>query len=100
MWSPQARQVASQGRSDSRNHATNLDAEHGVAYDLKAAFRAVMDVGKSGDVQAFAACLDLFMAYAEPQSSEPFAVLADTLGRWRTEILNYARSDGASNGFA
>jgi hypothetical protein len=42
--------------------AVNLDAELGLAYDLKEAFRVAMAIAKGGDVEGFSACLDLFDA--------------------------------------
>ena len=80
--------------------ATNLDADLGTAYELKEAFRVAMAIGRSGDVTTFAACLDLFDALCRASGIEAFVSLAKTLRDWRAEILNYAASGGASNGFA
>lgn len=80
--------------------AVNLDADLGIAYELKEAFRVAMAVGKGGDTARFAACLELFDALCRGSGIEAFATLAKTLRDWRLEILNYATSGGASNGFA
>jgi transposase len=80
--------------------ATNLDADLGVAYELKEAFRVAMAIGRSGDVEIFAAALDLFDALCRSSGIEAFVTLAKTLRDWRAEILNYAVTGGASNGFA
>ena len=80
--------------------ATNLDPDLSVAYELKEAFRVAMDIGKTGDVAVFAACLDLFEALCVASRIDAFVALAKTLRNWRTEIVNYAASGGASNGFA
>jgi transposase len=80
--------------------ATNLDPELAVAYELKEAFRVAMAVGKSGDVAGFVACLELFDALCIGSKIAAFVTMAKTLRNWRVEIVNYAASGGASNGFA
>jgi transposase len=80
--------------------ATSLDRDLAVAYELKEAFRVAMAIGRSGDVTTFSACLDLFEALCVNSRIEAFVTLAKTLRGWRVEILNYAASGGASNGFA
>ena len=59
-----------------------------------------MAIGKSGDVALFTAALELFDALCVGSKIPAFATLAKTLRGWRTEIVNYAASGGASNGFA
>ena len=80
--------------------AVNLDATLGVAYELKEAFRVAMAIGKSGDVAVFTAALELFDALCVGSKVPAFVSMAKTLRGWRTEIVNYAASGGASNGFA
>lgn len=97
--------AADQGRRGRRQReavsdATNLDADLAVAYELKEAFRAAMAVGRRGDTEDFAACLALFDALCRGSGLGPFVKLAKTLRAWREEVMNYARSAGASNGFA
>ena len=77
-----------------------LDPPLALAYELKEAFRAAMAVGKNGDVVAFGACLDLFDAWCRASKLAPFKTLANGMRSWRTEVLNYAATGGASNGFA
>ena len=80
--------------------ATNLHRSLCLSYQLKEAFRAAMAIGKSGDVTTFAAALDLFIALCVGSKIPAFVTLAKTFGEWRQEILNYAASGGAANGFA
>ena len=80
--------------------AVNLDGELGVAYELKEAWRTAMDIGRSGDVETFTACLELFDALCVGSRIPAFVTLAKTLREWRAETINYAVSGGASNGFA
>jgi transposase len=80
--------------------AVNMDYELGDAYELKEAFRAAMAIGKSGDVVLFSAALDLFDALCEGSRIPAFVTVAKTFRGWRAEIVNYAKSGGASNGFA
>ncbi len=80
--------------------ATNLDVPLAVAYELKEAFRSAMAIGRTGDVEIFTAALELFDALCRGSGIEAFVRLAGTLRGWRAEILNYAASGGASNGFA
>lgn len=77
-----------------------LDAELALAYQLKEAFRTAMAIGRSGDVSVFEVCLEIFDAWCRTSRLAPFKTLANGLRSWRTEILNYARTGGASNGFA
>lgn len=80
--------------------AVNLDAALGTAYELKEAFRVAMAIGKGGDVRIFTAALELFDALCVGSKIPAFVTMARTLRGWRTEIVNYAASGGASNGFA
>lgn len=80
--------------------ATNLDAPLAMAYELKEAFRSAMAIGRTGDVETFTATLELFDALCLGLGIEAFVTLAKTLRGWRAEIVNYAASGGASNGFA
>ncbi len=80
--------------------ATNLDRRLGLAYELKEAFRAAMAIGKRGDEENFAVAIDLFVTWCREARIEAYVTLANTIEAWRKEILNYAASGGASNGFA
>lgn len=77
--------------------ATNLDDRLRRAYNLVQWFRAVMDPDLEPDETA--ALLDLWCAEAEA-FGEPFAGTAHSFRYWRTEIIAYARTGGATNGFA
>ncbi|MGH9268545.1 MAG: ISL3 family transposase [Acidimicrobiales bacterium] len=77
-----------------------LDDDLAVAYELKEAFRTVMAFGRAGDVATFIAALDLFDALCRGSKITPFRTAAGLLRRWRTEIVNYARTKGASNAWA
>ena len=77
-----------------------LDHELAVAYELKEAFRVVMAYGRAGDVTTFIAALNLFDALCRQSRITPFKIAAGLLRRWRTEIVNYARTGGASNAWA
>jgi len=70
-----------------------------LAYELKEAFRAAMAVAKTGDVESFAVCLEIFDTWCRASKLAPFKTLANSLPSWREEILNYARTGGASNAF-
>jgi len=59
-----------------------------------------MAIGKSGDATTFAAAVELFIALCHGSRIPAFVTLAKTLEGWREEIVNYAVSSGASNGFA
>jgi transposase len=74
------------------------DLAHG--YQLKEAFRAAMAIGKTGDVTLFSAALELFDALCRGSGLKAFGTLARSLRTWRQEIINYAATGGASNGFA
>ena len=63
-------------------------------------FRAAMAIEKRGNAELFAAALELFDALCRGSGLKPFLTLARALRTWRVEVLNYARSGGASNGFA
>ncbi|MGH3116153.1 MAG: ISL3 family transposase [Gaiellales bacterium] len=80
--------------------ACALDDHLATAYQLKEAFRVVMAYGRAGDVATFIAALDLFSALCHGSSITPFKTAAGLLRRWRTEIVNYARTGGASNAWA
>lgn len=77
-----------------------LDPPLALAYELKEAFRAAMAIGKAGDVESFAVCLAIFDTWCRSSKLEAFKTLANSLRSWREEIVNYARTGGASNGFA
>ena len=77
-----------------------LDPPLALAYELKEAFRAAMAIGKGGDVENFTICLAIFDTWCRASKLEPFKTLANSLRSWREEIINYARTGGASNGFA
>ncbi len=77
-----------------------LDPPLALAYELKEAFRALMLVGKSGDVDAFTAGLGIFDTWCRASKLASFKTLANSMRSWRQEIINYARTSGASNGFA
>jgi hypothetical protein len=59
-----------------------------------------MAIGKTGDVDLFRRSLDDYEARCRYCGLTPFRTVAKLLRRWRTEILNYARTGGASNAFA
>lgn len=77
-----------------------LDPPLALAYELKEAFRALMAIGKSGDLVAFTAGLDIFDAWCRASKLASFITAANGFRSWRAEIINYARTRGASNGFA
>jgi transposase len=77
-----------------------LDADLALAYELKEAFRATMAIGKSGDAELFATCLAIFDTWCRASRLSAFITLANSLRSWRAEIVNYARTGGANNGFA
>lgn len=80
--------------------ATNLEPELGAAYELKEAFRSAMAVAKTGDAAGFAIAIDIFVAWCRHSKIPAFVTVAGTFENWRQEILNYARSGGASNAVA
>ena len=80
--------------------ALGADPDLAHAYQLKEAFRAAMAIGKTGDVTLFSAALELFDALCRGSGLKSFATLARSFRTWRGEILNYATTNGASNGFA
>jgi transposase len=77
-----------------------LDPPLALAYELKEAFRALMAIGKTGDVVAFQAAFSDFDARCRASKLAPFVTVANGFRIWRTEIINYARTGGANNGFA
>lgn len=77
-----------------------LDPPLALAYELKEVFRTLMKIGKSGNVSAFSTGLDLFDAFCRQSKLAPFIKAANGFRSWREEIINYARTAGASNGFA
>ena len=77
-----------------------LDPPLALAYELKEAFRAAMAIGRSGDVENFAICLEIFDTWCRASRLPAFKSLANSLRSWRAEIINYAHTKGASNGFA
>jgi transposase len=80
--------------------ACALDADLKTAYELKEAFRAAMAYAKTGEAELFAAALDLFDALCRGSGLRPFATLARTFRSWRSEILAYATTGGATNAWA
>ena len=80
--------------------ACSLDPPLALAYQLKEAFRTLMAIGRSGNVEAFSAGLELFDAFCRRSKLAPFIKAANGLRSWRAEIINYARTGGANNGFA
>ena len=80
--------------------ALGADPDLAHAYQLKEAFRAAMAIAKTGDVTLFSAALELFDALCRGSGLKAFGTLARSLRTWRQEILNYAVTGGASNGFA
>lgn len=77
--------------------ATHLDDRLGRAWDLVQWFRAVMDPDLDPDETA--RLLDLWCAEAE-DFGEPFAGTAHSFRYWRAEIIAYAQTGCATNGFA
>jgi transposase len=77
-----------------------LDRELALAYELKEAFRATMAIGRSGDVELFEVALVIFDTWCRASKLSAFVTLANSLRSWRAEIINYARTGGASNAFA
>jgi transposase len=77
-----------------------LDDQLASAYELKEAFRTAMNFGRAGDVATFCAALDLFDALCRGSKLTPFKTVAGLLRRWRSEVVNYARTKGASNAWA
>lgn len=77
-----------------------LDPPLALAYELKEAFRTLMDMGRTGDVDAFIAGVNIFDAWCRASKLAPFVTVANSFRSWRAEIINYARTGGASNGFA
>ena len=59
-----------------------------------------MVIGRSGDVENFTIAIDIFDAWCRASKLAPFKTLANGLRSWREEIINYARTGGASNAFA
>ncbi len=77
--------------------ATHLDGRLGDAYDLVQWFRAVMD--SDLEVDEMIGLLDAWIAEAKT-FGDPFAGTARSFAYWRDEIIAYARSGNATNGFA
>ena len=71
-----------------------------AAYELKEAFRAAMAIAKAGDDKLFAAALELVIALFHGSGLRPFQTVAKSFTQWTDEILAYATSGGANNGFA
>jgi transposase len=71
-----------------------------LAYELKEVFRAAMAIAKTGDVDNFIVAMDLFDTWCRASKLAPFVTAANGMRSWRREIINYARSGGASNAFA
>ena len=79
---------------------THIDSDLGLAYELKEAFRAAMALGKAGDVVNFELATRMFIVMCRRSRIPAFVTLGKTIENWKTEIVNYARAGGASNGFA
>lgn len=77
--------------------ACGLDGRLGAAYDLVQWFRAVMDPDLDPDEMA--QLLDLWILEAT-HYGDPFAGTARSFRYWRSEIIAYARTNRATNGFA
>lgn len=77
-----------------------LDPPLAVAYELKEQFRTLMALGKTGDVTGFEAAFAAFDARCRASKLAPFITVVNGFRSWRDEIINYARTGGASNGFA
>ena len=77
-----------------------LDDRLAAAYQLKEAFRAAMDVAKTGDAELFEVCLAIFDTWCRASKLAAFVTLANSMRSWRAEIVNYARTGAASNAFA
>ena len=77
-----------------------LDDRLALAYQLKEAFRAAMDIAKTGDTELFETCLEIFDSWCRTSKLAAFVTLANSMRSWRTEIVNYARTGAASNAFA
>lgn len=77
-----------------------LDPQLAIAYELKEAFRAVMAIGRSGDVETFKICLAIFDTWCRASRLSAFTTLANSMRSWRAEIINYASTAGTSNAFA
>jgi transposase len=77
-----------------------LDPPLAAAYELKEAFRAAMAIGRAGQVEDFVVSLVVFDTWCRASKLSAFVSLANSLQTWRREILNYARTGGASNAFA
>ncbi len=85
--------------------AANLEADLGTAYELKEAFLVAMAIGRCGDTQTFAACLDLFDALCRSSGIEAFVTLAKTrsqTGAWSSQraapnaVIAVANAGGGS----
>jgi hypothetical protein len=59
-----------------------------------------MAIGKSGDAATFAIAIDIFIAWCRLSRIAALVTVANTFEAWRSEIVNYAVSGGASNGVA
>ena len=77
--------------------ATNLDGRLADAYRLSQWFRAVMDPDLEPDETA--ELLDAWIAEAKAFGA-PFDGTARSFAYWRSEIIAFTRTQGASNGFA
>ena len=77
-----------------------LDDRLAAAYQLKEAFRASMDIAKTGDAELFEICLEIFDTWCRASKLAAFVTLANSMRSWRAEIVNYARTGAASNAFA
>jgi transposase len=77
-----------------------LDDRLALAYQLKEAFRAAMDIAKTGDAELFEICLEIFDTWCRASKLAAFVTLANSMRSWRAEIVNYARTGAASNAFA
>lgn len=77
-----------------------LDPPLKLAYELKEQFRDLMAIAKTSDTAAFEAAFDAFDARCRSSKLAPFVTVANGFRIWREEIINYAATGGANNGFA
>jgi hypothetical protein len=61
----------------------DLDDRLALAYQLKEAFRATMDIAKSGDAELFEVCLVIFDTWCRASKLAAFVILANSMRSWR-----------------
>ena len=89
--------VTEESRPPGTIDVTHIDSDLGIAYELKKASRAAMALGKSGDVENFENATRMFIAMCRQSKIPTFVTLGKMIENWRTEIVNYAGTGGASN---